>query len=86
MKCGLHEMETPKEAAEQEKLARILMEKENDYNRACFESICGNTEEALRLLRIALEQEQAPLEWVRVDPDFDYMRDDPRFKRIIGLE
>ncbi len=72
------------DAAEQIALARPLMEKENEYNRACFESICGNMEEALRLLKIALEKRQTSLAWVSRDPDFDFIRDDPRFKEIIG--
>jgi tetratricopeptide (TPR) repeat protein len=80
-KIGQH-----KEALEQEKVARVLIEKENEYDRACFESICGNTEEALQLLKIALEKKQNPLEWAKQDPDFEFIRDDPRFRELVGLE
>jgi Flp pilus assembly protein TadD len=72
------------EAAEQIKIARGLMAKENEYNRACFESICGNAEEALALLKIALEKKQTSLEWARRDPDFDWIREDARFKALVG--
>ena len=43
------------EAAEQEAQARPLVAKESEYNQACFAAICGNPEEALRLLQIALQ-------------------------------
>jgi len=61
-----------------------LFSKESEYNRACFESICGNKEEALRLLKISIEQKQANLEWVQQDPDFFFIRDDPRFNELVG--
>jgi hypothetical protein len=38
------------------------------------------------LLRIALEQKQIDIEWARKDPDFDFIRDDMRFKKLVGLE
>jgi tetratricopeptide (TPR) repeat protein len=72
------------EAAEQEKIAGPLTDKEDEYNRACFEAICGNTDEALRLLQIALEKRQTSPEWARQDPDFDHIRHDPRFQELVG--
>jgi len=61
-----------------------LIQNENEYNRACFESICGNMEKALNLLKIALEKGQSSKEWVKQDPDLENLRDDPRFKEIVG--
>jgi tetratricopeptide (TPR) repeat protein len=72
------------EAAEQIKIARELMAKENEYNRACFESICGNVDEALALLKVALEKSPGNREWARRDPDFDFIREDARFKALVG--
>ena len=72
------------EAQEQIQVARGLMAKENEYNRACFEAICGNVDEALALLRVALEKKQTSLEWARRDPDFDWIREDARFKAMVG--
>jgi tetratricopeptide (TPR) repeat protein len=74
------------EAQAEMEIARKLIDKENEYDRACFESICGNTDEALRLLTIALEDKDESLDWARQDPDFDNLRDDPRFKELFGLE
>ena len=79
---------TGQEAAanEREKIIRSLIEKENEYDRACFASICGKVEEALALLKIALEKKQVPLSWARRDPHFDFIHDDPRFRELVGLE
>jgi len=65
-------------------MAREPMSKENEYSRACFASICGNVDEALALLKVALEKKQTSLAWARRDPDFDFIRGDPRFKALVG--
>jgi len=74
------------EAQEHINIARKLIVKENEYGRACFESICGNTDAALALLKVALEKKQASLEWARRDPDFDFIREDVRFKALVAAE
>ena len=74
------------EAKKHEQLARKLSKKENEYNRACFESLCGNIDEALALLKIAIEKGQSSLAWAKQDPDLENLRADPRFWEIIGEE
>jgi len=71
---------------EQEKMMRPLIESKGEYTRAYLASICGNVEEALTLLKIALEKKQVTLMWARRHPHFDFIRDDPRFKELVGLE
>ena len=71
------------EAKEHIAIARPYIESENDYNQACFESICGNTERALAFLRNALDKKQIQVELVRGDPDLDFIRNDPRFEELI---
>jgi tetratricopeptide (TPR) repeat protein len=71
------------EADEQIKIARELIATDDAYNRACFEAICGNANEALALLRTALEKREISLEWAERDPDFDFIRGDPRFAALI---
>ncbi len=72
------------EAKQQEQITRKLIHNENEYNQACFEAICGNTDKALKLLKIGLEKRQATKEWAQQDPDLENIRNDPRFKRLVG--
>ena len=72
------------EYEEQINIARELSAEENEYNRACLEAIAGNVEPAISLLRVAMEKHQVQREWVRRDPDLESIRDDPRFKELIG--
>jgi len=72
------------EAKEHEEMARELIQKENEYNRACFESLCRHVDEALALLKVALEKKQGSKDWARKDPDFDNLRADPHFWEIVG--
>jgi tetratricopeptide (TPR) repeat protein len=66
-------------------MAREVIVHENEYNRACFEAIQGNADEAIALLRIALDKRLVSPALIRRDPDFDFIRDDPRFKALIEL-
>lgn len=65
--------------------ARILLAKdENDYNRACMAAICGNTEQSLELLELALKNKQTYVNWAQKDPDLDFIRSDPRFHTLLA--
>lgn len=65
------------------KIARqLLTQLPADYDRACLESISGNTDLALNLLQAALSKGLATPGWARRDADFDFIRDDPRFQAI----
>jgi tetratricopeptide (TPR) repeat protein len=72
------------EAEKQLAIARQLIGRENEYVRASFASVCGETEEALALLRFALDKKQVPRPWVYLDPDLDFIQKDPRFKLLVG--
>jgi tetratricopeptide (TPR) repeat protein len=67
-------------------LARPLMEKETEYNCACFEAVAGNHRAALDLLRVALEKAPGMMEWAQHDPDFAALRDDPEFRALVGID
>lgn len=71
------------EAILQEQITRSLIQKENEYNQACLEAVSGNTDRALKLLRVALEKNESMRNWVKRDPDFAGLRDDPRFKELV---
>ena len=72
------------EAKQQIELARESVANDSLYNRACFAALCGEVDEALTLLRSALEKREVNLEWARKDPDFDWIRDDPRFEQLLA--
>ncbi|MDF0591042.1 tetratricopeptide repeat protein [Candidatus Methanocrinis natronophilus] len=65
------------------KSARDLIENESEYSRACFEAVCGSPAAALELLRTALEKKEQTADWARRDPDFEFIRDDPRFAALL---
>lgn len=66
------------------KAMKNIFDSENEYNRACLEAICGNVDQALDLLRVALMNKQTYVDWVLRDPDLDFIRQDPRFKQLIS--
>lgn len=66
-----------------EKARNLLAADENEYNRACLEAICGNTDRSLELLEIALQSKQTYVNWACKDPDLDFVRNDPRFHTLL---
>ena len=82
----LKKMDLEEKSQEQERVVRKAIEKEDEYNRACFESLCGNVDEALELLTIAIKKGQSSKAWAKQDPDLENLRADPRFWEIIGEE
>ena len=63
-----------------------LLPDDDYYSRACLESVAGNGEMAIKALQVALEQQDAPIDWARVDPNFVFIRDDPRYRALVGLD
>ena len=66
------------------KAMKNIFDSENEYNRACLEAICGNADQAIDLLRVALKNKQTYVDWILRDPDLDFIRQDPRFKQLIS--
>jgi len=52
------------------------------YNAACFYSVQGHTDDALRCLQQAMDNGWRAKDWLANDPDLDPIRGDPRFKEI----
>jgi len=71
------------DAHEQYAIASEMAGRDDEYGRACFEAVSGNLEQTLTLLEVALTKGQAQPGWVRIDPEFAFMIDDPRFKALI---
>jgi quercetin dioxygenase-like cupin family protein len=70
-----------------ELLGQVLAREPNDvlslYNTACFEARLGRTDDALEHLRRAIEVEERAVDYARGDEDFDSIREDPRFKKLV---
>jgi len=54
------------------------------YNLACAESLTGRKEDALEHLRLAIERFEEFRSYAAQDSDFDAIRDEPRFKELVG--
>lgn len=70
-----------------ERLGQVLAREPNDvlslYNTACFEARLGRTDAALEHLSRAIELQERAVEYARGDEDFDSIREDPRFKKLV---
>ncbi|MEE9189771.1 MAG: protein kinase [Candidatus Neomarinimicrobiota bacterium] len=54
------------------------------YNVACIYSISGKIEEALDILEKWVNIGFGSAAWIKIDPDFDPLRDHPRFQKIVA--
>jgi tetratricopeptide (TPR) repeat protein len=54
------------------------------YNLACVESLAGRKEDAIRDLTRAIELSDRFRPFAAEDSDFDPIRDEPEFKRLVG--
>jgi tetratricopeptide (TPR) repeat protein len=70
-----------------QRLQPVLDREPNDvlslYNSACFKARLGRTDEALEHLRRAIELDERAIEYARGDEDFDSIREDARFKKLV---
>lgn len=74
-----------REAAEKFALAQRLAQADHaEYGRACVAAVSGDVEQALTLLKIALDKGLVQPGWVRIDPEFAFIQDDPRFQTLIN--
>ncbi|HVI69948.1 MAG TPA: hypothetical protein VM656_00500, partial [Pyrinomonadaceae bacterium] len=75
-----HDAESAKYAA----LARQFVKADDWYALACLESISGNVDAAIENLEHLSRSETFNRQWARIDPDLEWIRDDPRFVAIVG--
>jgi non-specific serine/threonine protein kinase len=68
-------------------LERALQLAPNDpsvlYNAACVYALSGDRERSLQALAACLQGGWGNREWILHDPDFDRIRDDPRFQALL---
>ena len=89
---ALSELAQTKSGVEAEKLYNEAFEKYqlaiknggSSYNLACLYAIRNNKEEALKYLERSLSRNEASVEFVEKDKDWDGLRGDSDFKRILS--
>ena len=54
------------------------------YNVACCESLAGRKADAIAHLEQAIALSERSREYAREDSDFDLIRDEPRFRELVG--
>jgi len=53
-------------------------------NAACLHSRAGQKEQAIEVLERVFARGWGKRDWVEHDPDYDILRDDPRFKKMLA--
>ena len=53
-------------------------------NAACLFAKDNKKEEALRLLELAVAKGFGKKDWIEHDPDYDSLRNEPRFKALLS--
>ncbi len=70
-------------AAEEQVNTGVKMAMEDDEGGlACFYAVYGEVEKALDLLETACVKDQISPGWLRIDPEFVFIQDDPRFQAL----
>jgi hypothetical protein len=57
---------------------------DHEYGLACFHVVNGAAEKGLELLETACARGQATPGWLRIDPEFVFIQDHPRFKSLVS--
>jgi tetratricopeptide (TPR) repeat protein len=63
--------------------ARELVRPDDWYTLASLESISGNAEAAIENLKHVTEANVIMRSWVKRDPDFEWLHNDPRFQAVV---
>ena len=64
----------------------LMIARQQWYGLAALDAILGNGEAAIGYLRQAAREETFNREWAQNDPDLAAIRDDQRFREIVGSE
>ena len=56
------------------------------YNAACTYAVMKRKTDTLEMLKRTMAAGYGNLDWMRKDPDLDFVHDEPEFKKLTGLE
>jgi tetratricopeptide (TPR) repeat protein len=73
-----------KKSKEFAEIAENRIDKDDFYDKVCIYSILDDKDKALDNLDKAVKKEAYRKEWAKSDPDLKWIRNDPRFKEIVG--
>ncbi len=73
------------EAEQQIAIGRTLAQTADEYGLACLEATIGNEDAAVALLEIGLTKRQLTQGWARIDPEFVFLQDNPRYRELVEL-
>jgi tetratricopeptide (TPR) repeat protein len=71
------------EALEQEQAGYQLAKAADEYGKACLEATLGNLDKAVELLEIGLAKKQLTQGWARIDPEFVFLQNHPRYRALV---
>jgi len=78
-KAGQHQA-----ASEHWVMAGAQAAQDNVYGQACFAAVSGQIDQAIERLSTALSQGQERRGWARIDPEFVFISDDPRYNELVN--
>jgi hypothetical protein len=64
--------------------AREFALQDDDIGQACFHAVSGDLEQALACLEKGLAKNPSQTGWIRIDPEFTFIQDEPRFQALIN--
>ena len=73
-------------AEKQYKSGLEMAERDDEYGQSCFHAVSGNIEQALTLLETGVAKGQVLPGWIRIDPEFAFIQDEPRFQALVAQE
>jgi len=84
--CGLLDIGEPERGLEWSRKALECDPEDMSalINGACVHARLGNKQEAMELLERVFMRGWGRRDWIERDPDYDILRDDPRFKKLLA--
>jgi tetratricopeptide (TPR) repeat protein len=75
-----------REAEEQLAVAQAQGQADHgEYALACIAAVSGEVDQAIALLEVALAQGLVQRGWARIDPEFAFIQEEPRFQALVGM-
>ena len=77
-------MDSPGNVTKTQELLKSLPKDWGYYQRGVVDLVMGDRDAALAQLDQAVDERSVFVEWLKVDPDLEPLRGDPRFAKIVA--